>query len=73
MIYEVIREIKNECGNNQMRDVFFDEVEMDDPDVWIRTEEPHAESIERDDSPKGLRYRVFSHGLFTEYTLTPAE
>ena len=55
MIYEVIREIKNECGNNQMRDVFFDEVEMDDPDVWIRTEEPHAESIERDDSPKGLR------------------
>ena len=73
MIYEVIREIKNECGNNQMRDVFFDEVEMEDPDLWIRTEEPHAESIERDESPAGLKYRVFSHGLFTEYTLTKAE
>ena len=73
MIYEVIREIKNQCGNNQMRDVFFDEIDMEDPDVWIRTEEPHAESIERDDTPRGIRYRVFSHGLFTEYTVTLAE
>ena len=30
-LYEVVREIQNECANNQMRDVFFDEVETDDP------------------------------------------
>ena len=29
--YEVVREIQNLCRNNQMRDVFIDEVETDDP------------------------------------------
>ena len=29
--YELVREIQNLCANNQMRDVFFDEVETDDP------------------------------------------
>ena len=34
--YELVREIENECGNNQMRDVFFEEIETDDPVVWVR-------------------------------------
>ena len=34
--YEVVREIQNSCANNQMRDVFFDEVEMDDPVAYVR-------------------------------------
>lgn len=25
--YEVVREVQNLCGNNQMRDVFFEEIE----------------------------------------------
>ena len=29
--YEMVREIQNECARNQMRDVFFEEVETDDP------------------------------------------
>ena len=29
--YEVVHEIFNECANNQMRDVFFEEVALDDP------------------------------------------
>ena len=29
--YEVVREVQNLCGNNQMRDVFFEEIETDDP------------------------------------------
>ena len=29
--YETVWEIFNECANNQMRDVFFDEIETDDP------------------------------------------
>ena len=36
MEYEVVREIKNECPNNQMRDIFFDEVETDDPEGYVR-------------------------------------
>lgn len=34
--YEMVREIKNLCPNNQMRDVFFEEVETDDPVEYVR-------------------------------------
>ena len=34
--YEVVREIPNSCKNNQMRDVFFEEVETDDPEGYVR-------------------------------------
>ena len=34
--YEMVREIENQCANNQMRDVFFDEVETDDPAAYVR-------------------------------------
>ena len=73
MIYEVIKEIKNECANNQMRDVFFNEEEIADPEVWIRQKEPKATSIERDEMPNGVRYFVDDHGMTVVYTLTPAE
>ena len=36
MEYEMVREIKNLCPNNQMRDIFFDEVETDDPVAYVR-------------------------------------
>lgn len=34
--YELVREIKNLCRNNQMRDVFIDEIECADPEVYVR-------------------------------------
>lgn len=34
--YELVWEIKNLCRNNQMRDVYFEEVECDDPESYIR-------------------------------------
>jgi len=34
--YELVQEIQNLCPNNQMRDVFFDEIETDDPVEYIR-------------------------------------
>ena len=34
--YEMVREIKNLCRNNQMRDVFFEEVECDNPAEYVR-------------------------------------
>ena len=37
MEYEVVREIQNLCPNNQMRDIFFDDVQTDDPESYVRT------------------------------------
>ena len=34
--YELVREIPNLCRNNQMRDVFFSEVETEDPVSYVR-------------------------------------
>ena len=45
-LYEVVREIENCCARNQMRDVFFDEIETDDPVRAVREllrDEPDAQ------------------------------
>ena len=34
--YELVREIQNLCRNNQMRDIFFEEVQTDDPESYVR-------------------------------------
>ena len=34
--YELVHEIKNLCRNNQMRDIFFDEVECGNPEAYVR-------------------------------------
>ena len=34
--YELVREIQNLCRNNQMRDIFFEEVQTDDPVDYVR-------------------------------------
>ncbi len=34
--YELVHEIKNLCRNNQMRDVFFEEIQCEDPEGWLR-------------------------------------
>ena len=34
--YELVHEIQNLCRNNQMRDIFFEEVETDDPEGYVR-------------------------------------
>ncbi len=36
MEYEMVREIKNLCPNNQMRDIFITEVETDDPEQYVK-------------------------------------
>ena len=35
--YEVIWEIFNKCPRNQMRDVFVEEVEIADPEEYVKT------------------------------------
>ena len=34
--YELVREIKNLCPNNQMRDVFFEEIQCQSPESYVR-------------------------------------
>ena len=34
--YELVHEIQNLCPNNQMRDIFFDEIECESPEAWLR-------------------------------------
>jgi len=68
--YEVIQDIQNSCSGNQMRDVFFEEVDMEDPNLWIREREPHAVKIEREEIPGGIRFRVWNAEILTVYNLT---
>lgn len=35
--YELVHEILNSCPGNQMRDIFFQEVQTDDPEAYVRT------------------------------------
>lgn len=34
--YELVWEIQNLCRNNQMRDIFFEEVSCNDPETYVR-------------------------------------
>jgi hypothetical protein len=34
--YEMIREIFNQCSGNQMRDVFIEEIETDNPETAVQ-------------------------------------
>ena len=36
MEYELVREIQNLCPNNQMRDIFFEEIQGEDPEMYLR-------------------------------------
>jgi hypothetical protein len=72
MKYEVIWEIFNKCSGNQMRDVFFEEVETDDPARYVagRFKEYHI----TEDSV-GASERVFSiesEGLLQRMSFTEA-
>lgn len=35
--YELVREIQNLCRNNQMRDIFFEEVDISSPEDYVRS------------------------------------
>lgn len=34
--YEVVWEIFNLCSNNQMRDIFIEEIETTDPEIYVK-------------------------------------
>lgn len=69
--YEVVREITNLCGNNQMRDVFFDEISTDDPVAWVKAflKEDAELTVDR---PGEGKINVFakSSGLYQKFLFT---
>ena len=71
--YEMVREIKNLCPNNQMRDIFFDEVEADDPESYVRNL-LKGKAVEVT-SERGGDGRVTVHatcdGLIQQFVFTP--
>ena len=73
MWYELVREIPNLCPNNQMRDVFFDEVETEDPVAWVRSFLKDAQlEVTVDRKPDGTvtGYAV-ADGMTQKFIFTP--
>lgn len=70
--YEAIWEIFNQCPNNQMRDVFIDEVETDDPEKFIqekfKDKEMTYEKTVREDG--ALIFDIVTSGIRQRYTFT---
>ena len=73
MEYELVHEIKNLCRNNQMRDVFFEEVECDDPERYLRTRlQGKALELTREDGADGaVTIHAVVDGLIQKFVFTP--
>lgn len=70
--YEVVHEIFNECANNQMRDVFFDELQIEDLEAYIRGKHKDKDlKLEREELADGtILYHVNASGIAQRYTFT---
>ena len=71
--YELVREIPNLCRNNQMRDIFFMEVETDDPLAYVRDflKDSAVElSLDRRQDGTVMVYAV-ADGLTQKFIFTP--
>ena len=71
--YEMVREIQNMCPNNQMRDIFFEEIECEDPEAWLR-QRLKGKTLELSVEP-GAGGAVTIHavvdGLMQKFVFTP--
>lgn len=71
--YELVREIPNLCRNNQMRDVFFDEVQTGDPVEYVRhflKDAAYELSVDRREDGTVTVYAV-ADGLTQKFIFTP--
>lgn len=73
MEYEMVREIKNLCPNNQMRDIFFDEVETEDPEGYVRVFlKGKAVDIHAEQGANGtITVYATCDGLIQKFVFTP--
>ena len=70
--YELVHEIKNLCRNNQMRDVFFEEVECEDPEDYVRRKlKGHAVELTREEGSDGtVIIHACADGLIQKFTFS---
>lgn len=75
MTYELIREIFNQCSNNQMRDVFVSEVTTQDTDAVARSYCTGKEfTMHKELRPDGVViYDLVTDGLRQRLSFTPDE
>ena len=73
MEYELVHEIKNLCRNNQMRDIFFEEVECDDPEAYLRARLTGKDvELAREDGANGaVTIHATVDGLMQKFVFTP--
>ncbi len=71
--YELVREIPNLCRNNQMRDVFFSEVETDDPVAYVRDylKDHSAELTAEKRTDGSVTVYAVADGLTQKFIFTP--
>lgn len=71
--YELVREIKNCCKNNQMRDVFFEEVETDSPAEYVRAmlRGREVELYEETGQDGSVVVHAACDGLIQRFVFTP--
>ena len=73
MEYELVREVKNLCPNNQMRDVFIEEIECDDPENYVR-EHLKGKRVELSLENQGngqVTVHAVADGLIQKFVFTP--
>jgi len=71
--YELVHEIKNLCPNNQMRDIFFKEVECTDPESYVRqTYGGKAMELTIEEGANGaVTIHAVIDGLMQKFVFTP--
>ena len=71
--YELVHEIKNQCPNNQMRDIFFEEIECENPEDWIRNKFRGRELKLTAESGNGgaVTFHAEVDGLLQKFVFTP--
>ena len=73
MEYELVHEIKNLCRNNQMRDIFFEEITCDDPVSWLRQKlrGKQLELTVEEGSGGAVTVHAVVDGMMEKYVFTP--
>ena len=73
MEYELVHEIKNLCPNNQMRDIFFEEIECDDPENYLRKQLQGKQlELTREDGAGGaVTIHAVVDGMMEKFVFTP--
>lgn len=70
--YEAVWEIFNQCANNQMRDVFIEEIRIEDPEQYViekfKGKDVHYEKTVENDGT--IVFDIVTSGIRQRYTFS---